>query len=292
MRDTLLRRLRQAPAGRISPLASFLLLLPLIVLLAGVFFFPLTKLLANSLWDPEFTLGHYARLVTEPLYVKIFGRTLWIALIVSLFALLLGYPVALVMARLRGWRANLVAACVLIPLWTSVLVRSYAWVVLLQRNGLINSWLQGLGLTDQPLQMIYTEGAVLLAMTHVLLPFMVLPIYSALRNISPDLSKAAANLGAGSWRTFAHVILPLSLPGVIAGVLMVFILSLGFYITPALVGGPRTLMFATLIGQQMTELLNWQFASALSMVLMLVTLALVVGFRRTLKLDRVASHGR
>lgn len=284
------RRWGRARAGRWSPLAAALLLLPLVVLLGAGFFYPLIKLLAGSLWTPAFSFEHYERLLAEPLYLLILRRTLWIALIVSAMALLLGYPVALLMARLGGWQAALIAGCVLIPLWTSALVRSYAWVVLLQRNGIVNDVLRRLGLIEQPIQMIYTEGALLVAMTHVLLPFMILPIFSALRGIPPDLERAAANLGAGTWATFRQVTFPLSLPGVFAGVLMVFILSLGFYITPALVGGPRTLMIATLIGQQMTELLNWPFASALAATLLALTLLLVVMFRRTLKLDQLAGH--
>ena len=157
-----------------------------------------------------------------------------------------------------------ITACVLMPLWTSVLVRSYAWIVLLQRNGIVNNALLDLGVDHQPLRMLYTEGAVIIAMTHVLLPFMILPIYSALRSIPPDLDAAALNLGAGTGAAFFAVTLPLSLPGVFAGSLMIFMLALGFYVTPALVGGPRTLMIATLIGQQATELLNWPFAGALS----------------------------
>ncbi|MBM3546078.1 MAG: ABC transporter permease [Alphaproteobacteria bacterium] len=283
-------RWRQVRGGRWSPLAAMLLLSPMALLLIAGFFYPLVNLLGRSLWTPEFSLVHYERLLGEPLYLLILMRTLWIAGVVSVFTLLLGYPVALVMARLGGWKAALVAACVLVPLWTSALVRSYAWVVLLQRNGIVNDTLRGLGLTEQPLRLIHTEGALLVAMTHVLLPFMVLPIYSVLRAISTDLPRAAANLGAGTWSIFRHVTLPLSLPGVFAGTLMVFILSLGFYITPALVGGPRTLMIATLIGQQMTELLNWSFASAIAAALLAVTLLLVAAFRRVLRIDQMAGH--
>jgi mannopine transport system permease protein len=182
----------------------------------------------------------------------------------------------------------LVAACVLIPLWTSVLVRSYAWIVLLQRTGIVNNTLLSLGLIDQPLRLIYTEGAVIVAMTHVLLPYMILPIFSALRSIPPELDRAARNLGAGPWTSFITVTLPLSLPGVYAGAIMVFILSLGFYVTPALVGGPQNLTIATLIGQQTTDLLNWPFAGALAGLLLAVTLGLVAIFRRVLSFGRIA----
>jgi mannopine transport system permease protein len=190
------------------------------------------------------------------------------------------------MAKLKGRSAALVAACVLIPLWTSVLVRSYAWIVLLQRNGIVNNALTDAGLISEPLRLLYTQGAVTVAMTHVLLPFMILPIYGALRSIPDEFPRAARNLGAGSASVFINVILPLSLPGVFAGSLMTFILALGFYITPALVGGARTLMMATLIGQQTTELLDWPFAGALSLVLLGATVLLVIVFRKALSLNK------
>jgi mannopine transport system permease protein len=195
------------------------------------------------------------------------------------------------MTRLKGWSAAIVTACVLIPLWTSVLVRSYAWIVLLQRNGVINNALTDAGLITEPLRLLYTPGAVTVAMTHVLLPFMILPIYSALRSIPDELPKAARNLGADSVHVFFKIIVPLSLPGVFAGSLMTFILALGFYITPALVGGARTLMMATLIGQQTTELLDWPFAGALSLVLLGATILLAIAFRRLLSLNRGFAGG-
>lgn len=277
--------------GRYGGALSALLILPLLILLAGVFFYPVLKLLAGSFFQPDFTLANYERLIAEPLYLRVLLRTLWIATAVTGLAFLLGYPVALLMARLNGWTAGLVTACVLVPLWTSVLVRSYAWIVLLQRTGIVNSTLIGLGVIDEPLRLIYTEGAVLVAMTHVLLPFMILPIYAALKNISPDLERAALSLGSSRFTAFREVTLPLSAPGVASGVLMTFILALGFYVTPALVGGPRTLMMGTLIGQQVTELLNWSFAGALATVLLLMTLGAAVIFRRLIGVERMTSHG-
>jgi mannopine transport system permease protein len=210
---------------------------------------------------------------------------------VTVATLLLGYPVAYLMARTGGRLASLIAILVILPLWTSVLVRSFAWTVILQRNGLANGLLQWLGVTSEPVKLLYTEGAVWLAMTHVLLPFMILPVYGTLRGIPPELPRAARSLGAGSLATFRRVVLPLSLPGVAAGAVIVFTLSLGFFITPALVGGPTSLMLSTLIGQQATTLLNWPFAGALSMLLLVVTLALVIAFHRVLRLDRVIADG-
>lgn len=269
-----------------GPTLSFLLVAPLLTLLCSGFLYPVGRLFWGSIFAPEPTLKHYFRILQEPLYFLVLWRTFEIAFIVTVLALLLGYPVALALARVSGRAAMLIGACVLVPLWTSVLVRSYAWIVLLQRNGVINSTLHDAGLIETPLQLLYTQGAVIVAMTQVLLPFMILPIYSVVRGIPDDLTKAARNLGAGRLQAFIRITLPLSLPGVAAGVLITFILSLGFYITPALVGGPRTLMMSTLIGQQTTELLNWPFAGALSAVLLLATLLLVIVFRRALALNK------
>jgi mannopine transport system permease protein len=276
--------------GQVPLSTSLLLIAPLALLLGGVFFWPIAQLLLKSITEPTLTTEHYARLLSEPLYFRIILRTMWISLATTAIALALGYPIAYLMTRVRGWVVGVVTACVLIPLWTSVLVRSYAWIVLLQRNGIINNWLRDAGVIDQPLTLLYTEGAVLIAMSHVLLPFMILPIYSTLRNIPPELAKAALNLGASQLRAFTTVTLPLSLPGVFAGCLMVFVLALGFYITPALVGGPRTLMIATLISQQATELLNWPFAGAISFVLLALSLGITIAFKRLLGVERMVAH--
>jgi mannopine transport system permease protein len=277
--------------GRIGRAASLLLIAPLGLLLAAVFFLPIITFLLRSVIEPNLTLSHYAELFGEPLYLRILVRTLWIASATTALTFILGYPIALLMTRIRGVAAVIVSLCVIVPLWTSVLVRSYAWIVLLQRNGLINQSLQNLGFSGQPLTLLHTDGAVLIAMTQVLLPFMVLPIYATLCNVAPDLTRAARNLGAGRLRAFLAVTLPLSLPGVAAGAVMIFVLALGFYITPALVGGPRTLMIATLISQQATELSNWPFAAALSSVLLAVSLGVTIAFKRLLGVDRIVHHG-
>lgn len=276
--------------GQLSTGLSLLLLAPLVLLLGWAFFLPIGRLILTSFTEPSFGFARYARIWNEALYIQVFLRTLWIAGACTFFALLIGYPVAVLMARRGGWLAKLATICVLVPLWTSVLIRSYAWIILLERNGLINGWLLSLGLVGQPLRMLYTDGAVLLAMTHVLLPFMVLPVATALKSIPEDLPRAALNLGASGWHVFWNVTLPLSLPGVFAGCLIVFVMSLGFYVTPALLGGPRTLMIATLIGQQALELLDWPFAGALSFVLLVLSLGVTIAFRRLLKLDRVVAH--
>ena len=276
--------------GQLSLPLTLLLIAPLVLLLGWAFFLPIGRLLLTSVTDPSPGLGNYRRLWTEPLYLQVILRTIWIALGCTVASLLLGYPAAAAMARPGKIMPKVAAVCVLVPLWTSALVRSYAWIALLERRGVINTALLDWGVIARPLTLLYTNGAVLLGMTHILLPFMVLPIYSALRSLPADLPNAAANLGAGPVRIFLAVVLPLSLPGVFAGCLLVFVMSLGFYITPALLGGPRTLMIATLIGQQATELLNWPFAGAISCVLLVLSVGMTVAFRRLLRLDRAVAH--
>ena len=279
-------------SGRLySPALSLALVVPALAILFLAFILPLLTLLHESLLVPAFTTVHYQRVFDDPVYVRVMWRTLRVAFYVTVLSLLLGYPLAYLMARSTGLKLALLAMCVMLPLWTSVLVRTYAWTVLLQRNGIVNQMLQRVGLTDAPLGMLYTEGAVVLAMAHVLLPFMILPIYSALRGIPDDYRRAAMMLGANPVRTFIEVIWPLSLPGVASGALMVFLLSLGFFVTPALIGGPRQMMIATLVSQQVRELLNWPFAGALVGCLLVLVLALTLAFSRFLRLDRfVASR--
>ncbi len=269
---------------------SIFLVLPLLGLMAFGFVYPVGNLLLGSLFTPEFSLSQYERIFETPLYLKVLLRTFTVSLYVMVAAALLGYPIAVAMARVKRRLGLIIVACVLISLWTSVLVRSYSWIVLLQRNGVINSLLTDAGLIDQPLRLLYTEGAVIMAMTHVLLPYMILPIFSAVRTIPVELENAARNLGANGWQTFVDIMLPLSMPGVFAGCLLTFILALGFFITPALVGGPQSLMMATLIGQQVTQTLDWPFASALSAMLLIATLIVVAVFRKFLSFDRGAAR--
>jgi mannopine transport system permease protein len=289
------RRMRLFDATSVrqySPSFSLALTAPLILLLIFSFLYPVGRLLWMSVATPDgFTTEHYLRVWNQPLYLNILWRTIRLAFVVTVASFLLAYPVAYAMTLVKNRWAAVMTACVLIPLWTSVLVRSYAWIVLLQRNGVINNLLRDSGVITDPLHMLYTEGSVMIAMTHSLLPFMILPIYSALKTIPLELAKAARNLGAGPLQAFFRVTLPLSLPGVYAGSLMTFILAIGFYITPALVGGPQTLMMATLIGQQTTDLLNRPFAAALSGVLLAATLLLVATFRKTLSLNKGGQFG-
>ena len=266
--------------GQLSRRFSLLLIAPLVLLLGWTFFLPIARLLLTSFAEPSLGLSNYARLWSEPLYLQVFVRTLWIAAACTLFTLVIGYPVALLMARHGGRFALIATMCVLIPLWTSVLVRSYAWVIVLERNGLINGWLMAGGLITQPLKLLYTNGAVLVAMTHVLLPFMVLPLYGVMKGINPTTMRAALSLGARPHVAFRRVYLPQTMPGISAGCLLVFILALGYYITPALVGGADDQMVSYFIAFYTNETLNWGMAAALAVILLTVTLVLYVCYNR------------
>ena len=207
-------------------------------------------------------------------------RTFWIAALVTFFCAAIGFPYAIIAASLTGWKRDLMLGAVLLPLWTSLLVRTAAWFILLQEQGLINDLLRGIGLIDAPLALIFNRTGVIIAMTHVLLPFMVLPIYSVLITIPKNLMPAAASLGAHPLRAFLRVLLPLSLRGVASGSLLVFISAIGYYITPALIGGPGDQMISSIIAFYATGSANWGMAGALGMVLLVATLLLYSVYAR------------
>ena len=211
----------------------------------------------------------------EAVFVKLFRRTLVIALEVTITTLLVAYPAAYAMARLPGAWARLATVLVLVPFWVSIMVRTTAWFILLQREGPVNALLLALQVVDHPLQLIFTRVAVILAMVHVLLPFAILPMVGVMKRIDPRLARASASLGATQWQHFLRVYLPLSLPGVGAGGLMIFMLAVGFYITPALVGGTGDQMVSTFITEYTTATLNWGMAAALAVLLLAMTAAVV-----------------
>jgi ABC-type spermidine/putrescine transport system permease subunit I len=260
---------RAAPALLVAPLLLFML----------VFYaLPVLAMLLRSVSDPAWTLGNYEALAGDTVFLHVFWTTLSTAIIVTIGCLLLGYPVALAIVR-PGRMAGIALLIVLFPFWTSILVRSYAWMVLLGRRGLLNEALLAAGVIDHPLRILNTSVAVYIAMIHILLPYMILPLANALRQIDPSLARAALGLGATPFRVFREVILPLSMPGVAAGVLLVFVLSLGFYITPALVGGARDMTVSMLIAQQVDQL-NWPYAACLSATLLAATLLIMAVFQR------------
>ena len=210
----------------------------------------------------------------QRIYLEVLARTLGVAASVTALCLVMGFPVAVVLTRVEGRRQDWLMALVMLPFWTSLLVRTAAWVVLLQREGLVNSALKSLGLIDAPLDLIYNRTGVLVAMTHVLLPFMILPLYNVLKGLPVNYLRAASSLGAPPVTVFFRVYLPLAAPGIASGALMVFIMALGYYITPALVGGGGDQMLSYFIAKYTTETGNWGMAAALGLVLLGTTLAL------------------
>ena len=220
----------------------------------------------------------------QRVFGTVLARSLWISLLVTGACLALGWPLAWLIATTRGWAGTLLLGAVLLPFWISLVVRTAAWMVLLQREGVVNAALGGLGIGPLPLMM--NRFAVVLAMVHILLPFMVLPLVAAFRGLDPALPRAAASLGAPPWRVFRRVTLPLCLPGIAAGCILVFIQALGFYVTPALLGGPSDQMLAWFVGFYATRSVNWGLAAALSLLLLVavgVCVALygrLAGFRR------------
>ena len=210
----------------------------------------------------------------------IIWRTFGIAGLITFCTLAIGLPYAMLAAATKGWKRNALLLAVLLPLWTSLLVRTAAWFILLQDQGVINRWLIDLGLISAPLPLIFNRAGVIIAMTHVLLPFMVLPIYSVISTIPKSLMPAAASMGASPLRAFWRILLPLSVPGILAGSLLVFMVALGYYITPALVGGPNDQMISSIIAFYALQTANWGMAGALGLILLVVTTVLYLLYGR------------
>ena len=263
--------------------AAMLLLAPALALMALVFLLPIGWFLWGSLAE----LGTFAE-VTEEMRAVLGSRavlgaivnTNWIALVVTLLVLLIGYPVAYALSRARGLAFTLILICIVLPYFTSVIVRTYAWMVLLGRNGLINQVLLGTGLIGEPLELLYNRLSVIIGMTYVLLPYMVLTLYAAMKAVDPSLLRAAEGMGASPVMVFLRVFLPLTRHGVMAGSLIVFILAIGFFVTPALMGGPGDVMIAMLIEREVELTQNWPVAAMMTIVLLAVTLALYALYGR------------
>ena len=235
---------------------------------------------------------NYARIGDSALYLWATLRSLRIAVVVTVATLLVAYPVAYYLALVATrWRVALFVLLI-VPWWCSVLVKNFAWVAILADTGVVNRALLKIGLIDSPLKLLYTELAVVIGLVHVLIPFMVMPIYATLEKLDRRLVEAAANLGSSPFRAFLEVVLPLSLPGVAAGALLTFILGFGSFITPALLGSERTLMIANLIQAQFMEAFDWPFGAALSMVLLGLVLLLLAVFNRLIGLDRLWGGAR
>lgn len=262
-------------------------IVPVLLYLLVFFVIPISRALYGSFWDPGFSLKHYAHFFREPVYLKVVINSFKIALTVTFFSLLLGYPYAYLLSSIPERTANKLLIFVLLPFWISLLVRNYAWMVLLGRNGVFNTILMSIGFIPRPVKLLYNSTGVNIGMVHIMLPYMILSLYAVMKGIDRNLLKAAQNLGANRFQAFARVFLPLSLPGVGGGCLIVFIMAIGFFITPALLGGPKDTMIAQLIEQSVTLLLNWGFAFAASFVLLLLTVLILLVYNRFMGLDRL-----
>lgn len=261
-----------------------LLALPTIIFLLVLFAIPVARLMLLSV--EAGTFEPYQKALTDELYLGVLLNTGKIALLVTAASFALGYPVAYFLTVAPPvWRV-VGMFCLLMPFWTSILVRTYAWMVLLGRRGVISESLQALDIIDKPMTFLHGLPAVLVGMVHVLMPYMVFPVYAVMQRTDPNLMQAAYGLGAPGWRAFWRVYFPLTLPGVLSGASLVFILSMGFFITPVLLGGGRVTMIAVLIEQQVREFLNWEFAGALSATLLVFTLCVYGAFRWLLRADR------
>lgn len=265
-----------------------LLALPAVVFLGLFFLVPLLAMSVRSVTDPPGAgLANYEQFFSQSAYVRVLLNTFWIALLATLACLVIGYPFAYLMTIVPGRWAGLLLIAVLLPFWSSLLVRTFAWQVILRDTGILNRFLLDLGLISEPLTLIRTTGGVIAGMAHILLPFMVLPLYAVMRRIDPEYGRAAANLGASPTAAFLRIFVPLSLPGVLAGCLLVFILALGFYITPALLGGLRDQMISQLIVQQIQQRLDWGFGTAMSVLLVGITLVILFIASRAIRLRDV-----
>ncbi|MFN3825578.1 MAG: ABC transporter permease [Pseudorhodobacter sp.] len=281
-RDERLERLRLFGLG--SP--AILLILVVLVIPVGWLFY-----VSFIGADGRFSLENYERMINSRSYSRIFVTTFQVSFLTTAICVLIGYPLAYFMSQMPPRIASLCMLAVLLPFWTSLLVRTYAWLVLLQRQGLVNEWGMTLGLWDAPLKLMHNMTGTLIGMVHIMLPFLILPTYGAMKAISADYLKAASNLGATPRTAFWTVFFPLSTPGLFAGALMVFILCLGFFVTPAVLGGGRVILVSMQIVSNIELFVNWGAASALGVVLLVLTVAILWVASRFLRLDRITGGG-
>jgi len=251
---------------------------PSVVFMLLAFVGPVALLAASSVLDSKehLTIAHYWRFFSDPQYLVTLGNSLRLAFYATVVTIILAYPLAYAMARLGpGWR-NTILVVTILPLTISVVIRSFGWQILLRNGGPINQSLIALGLTNEPLRLLFSETGVVIGLVHVYLPFMVLPLASAIERIDGKLEEAAMILGASAFRRIIHVIVPLSVPGLAAGATLVFTASISAYVTPALLGGEGVQVMPTMVAQQVLTLLDWSFGSAVSMILTVVSLGILI----------------
>lgn len=280
--DGLLERLKLFGLG--SP--AMLMVLVILVIPVGWLFY-----LSFIGADGQFSLENYERMITRKSYSRIFVTTFQVSLMTTGICILIGYPLAYFMSQLPSRMANLCLITVLVPFWTSLLVRTYAWLVLLQKKGLVNNWAISVGLWEEPIKIVHNMTGTLIGMVHIMLPFLVLPVYNGMKSIDSDYLKAAANLGASPRKAFWSVFFPLSMPGLVAGSLMVFVLCLGFFVTPAVLGGGKVILVSMKIVSNIEQFVNWGAASALGVVLLVLTVFFLWIASHFIKADQMAGGG-
>jgi len=270
----------------------FGLTVPYLALVFGLIIIPIGWLFYMSFIgrDETLSLENYERIWNSKAYFRIFKTTFQISILTTLICVLLGYPLTYFMSQLSNRWANICMIGVLIPFWTSLLVRTYAWLVLLQKKGLINSLAIDWVLWSEPIKFVHNTSGTLIGMVHIMLPFLILPLYANMRTIDKDCLKAAANLGATPTRAFWTVFFPLSLPGLFAGLLIVFVLCLGFYVTPALLGGGKVIMAAMKISDNIELYFSWGAASALGVVLLVVTMIILFIASKLVSIDQLGNR--
>jgi spermidine/putrescine transport system permease protein len=276
---------RTAPRG--DRLAAALYTGPALLYLALLFAAPMATVAAFSLTSGvtaagEFgslTLDNYRRAL-DPLYLSVLWNSVWLALLTTLLALLLAYPCTLALRAMPPRRRLLLLALVVIPSWMNLLIKNYAWIIILRRDGVLNTLLLSVGFIDEPLTLLFNDGAVLVGLVHTYLPFMILPLYAAVDRMDWSLVEAARDLGAGSWQVFREVILPQTRAGAFVGAILVFIPTLGAFVTPDLLGGARSMMVANLVENQVLQVRDWPFAAALSMFLIAIVLLGIFALQR------------
>ncbi|WP_203416541.1 ABC transporter permease [Paracoccus sp. MKU1] len=248
--------------------------MPALLLLLAFFVIPVAGLLSRSVTEPVTGLQNYETLLGSATYLRIFFNTFLVSGLVTLITALIAFPVAWALAIMPSRVAAVVFAIILLSMWTNLLARTYAWMVLLQQTGLVNRILMAIGIIDQPIQLTNNLIGVTIGMVYIMLPFMILPLYGVIKKIDPAILQAAALCGATKGQALRRVLLPLATPGIASGALMVFVMSLGYFVTPSLLGGTANMMLAELIVQQVQSLLNWGMGGAAAFILLVVTLAL------------------
>ncbi|MFZ7942568.1 ABC transporter permease [Neobacillus sp. 19] len=261
--------------AKLKSLKWLLVLIPLAYTILLLYYSIFSVLKLSIYGENGFTLQYISEVLTDPIYIKVLWITIKTAAIVTVTTLFIAYPLAYLAAIAGGkWKSSILGI-IMVSFWISLLVRTFTWLVILRDHGVINEFLMYLGIIDKPIQLVYNFTGVVIGMTHILLPYMVLCLYSVMDGIDRNVIQAAHGLGARPLKTFAQIFLPLSLPGVLSGALIVFVLGLGYFVTPMLIGGPDNTMISELIQQNIQTTLNWERASALSILLLVTTLILL-----------------